>query len=369
MKPSKMKYPSGTIFRNQLSKILWITIGWTIVSVLNFLNGYGTLRALDYELPGGQFGLYLQASILTGIIAGLIGGSVTVFLWERWLRAKHYGLALFNIFWSFTITFYFVSVLVNVYVFKVQLGLPIFDKEIWKRVWENQIGTNNIQGYLFWLFLVLATLIILQVNDKYGPGMFLAFLKGKYFHPKREERIFMFLDLRSSTTIAERLGEERYFHFIRNIFKDATPAILNHKGQIYQYVGDEIVISWTMKDGIENANCLNCFFEIRKELTKKAAYYQENFGMVPEMKAGLHYGHVMAGEMGIVKRDIAFSGDVLNTTSRIQEKCNELGVDVLLSKFLLNKLTLPSHLFKPKEIGDLLLRGKRQKVVLYTMSY
>ena len=101
---------------------------------------------------------------------------------------------------------------------------------------------------------LFTTLIMLMVNDKYGPGVFVDFLLGKYFKPRREERIFMFLDLRSSTTIAERLGEEKYFSFIKDVFKDATPSILDSRGEIYQYVGDEIVISWKMENGQKNAN-------------------------------------------------------------------------------------------------------------------
>ena len=76
---------------------------------------------------------------------------------------------------------------------------------------------------------------------------------------------------------------------------------------------------------------------------------------------------MMAGEVGVVKRDIAYSGDVLNTTARIQSMCNELGVNVLLSQFLLDKLALRSHLFNPKRIGEMLLRGKEEKVTLYTV--
>ena len=75
----------------------------------------------------------------------------------------------------------------------------------------------------------------------------------------------------------------------------------------------------------------------------------------------------MVGEIGIVKRDIAYSGDVLNTTARIQSKCNELGVNILLSKYLLDKLGLLPNLFNPREIGEITLRGKQQDVMLYTV--
>ncbi len=215
--------------------------------------------------------------------------------------------------------------------------------------------------------IVVGTLILLLVNDKYGPGVFLEFLLGKYFHPKREKRIFMFLDLRSSTTIAEKLGEEQYFSFLNDVFKYATDGILNTMGEIYQYVGDEIVISWKMEKGMKDANCIKCFFEIQSILKQKGSYFKAKYGITPEFKAGLHYGYVMAGEIGVVKRDIAFSGDVLNTTARIQSKCNELGVNILLSKYLIDHLNLSPDTYLPKKMGDIFLRGKEQKVVLYTV--
>ena len=133
-------------------------------------------------------------------------------------------------------------------------------------------------------------------------------------------------------------------------------------------MGDEIVISWKMHDGIDNANCLNCFFEIQKALRLKTSYYKETYdGIVPEFKAGLHYGYVMAGEIGVVKRDIVFSGDVLNTTARIQQKCNEIGVNILLSNYLLDKLKLQNGTYEPKKIGDMELPGKAQKGMLYKL--
>ena len=50
-------------------------------------------------------------------------------------------------------------------------------------------------------------------------------------------------------------------------------------------------------------------------------HYQ--YGVVPEFKAGFHVGFATVGEIGVLKKIIAFSGDVLNTTSRIQSNCNK----------------------------------------------
>ena len=145
-----------------------------------------------------------------------------------------------------------------------------------------------------------------------------------------------------------------------------TPAILKNRGQIYQYVGDEIVVSWSLKAGLEQGRCVECFLDIQRLLRQKAAYYKEKYGRLPEFKAGLHYGHVMAGEVGVVKREIAFSGDVLNTTARIQSKCNELGVNVLLSEKLVRALPVPMQR-AARILGSLPLRGKADEVVVYTM--
>jgi adenylate cyclase len=204
------------------------------------------------------------------------------------------------------------------------------------------------------------------VNQKYGPGVFRDFLLGRYFRPRREDRVFMFLDLRGSTAIAERLGEERYFRLLQDLFRDVTPAILSTRGQIYQYVGDEIVVSWPLEEGVADGRCVSCFRGIRDALRERGPRYREAYGLEPELKAGLHCGSVMAGEVGIVKREITFSGDVLNTASRIQGKCNDLGVDLLISGDLMG--ALPER-FRgvARALGDFALRGRSERIAVYTV--
>ena len=361
-----MKSSVQSRLKEKAIKILWITLFWTIVSVFQFLTGYSTLIQLDFDFSGISPINFLQGSLISGLAAGLIGGSCMVFFWDRWLRTSSYRKTLFNIFWSFTMVYLIVAIISGLYFHSGQLNLSFFHPDVWKATFtENTV--IHVQNYLFWLFIVLGTLITLLVNDKYGPGVFKSFILGKYFQPKREERIFMFLDLRGSTAIAEKLGESRYFNFLKDLVKDATPGILNSKGEIYQYVGDEIVISWKKDSGTQNVNCLQCFFDVSREIKKRVSYYRETYDVSPEFKAGLHYGYVTVGEIGVVKREIAYSGDVLNTTSRIQSKCNELGVNILLSKYLLDKLGSLPNPFKSRAIGEIELYGKQNAVELYTV--
>ena len=363
-----MSLSISNTLKSQLSKILWITVGWTFISVYYVFIVYAQLINLELDISDVDPWLYIKGNLMTGILAGIIGGSLVVFFWEKWLRTKKYGSSLWSMLWTYIVIDFIVEIPGGLFVGSSELGLPFYHARVWQSVLSSTVSMNGLMNTLFWLIVVLGTLIVLQVNDKYGPGVFLDFLLGKYFHPKREERIFMFMDLRSSTTIAEKLGEQRYFNFLKDIFRHSTASILDAKGEIYQYVGDEIVISWKMHEGVDNANCLNCFFEIQEALKLKASYYRLTYdGIVPEFKAGLHYGYVMAGEIGVVKRDIVFSGDVLNTAARIQQKCNELGVNILLSNYLLDKLKLKNGTYEPKKIGDMELRGKEQKVMLYTL--
>ena len=356
-------------FTGPLHKIFWITVGWTFVALFKLFSGYSTVidSKFNCELAGFDIMIYLKSTLIAGVLVGIIGGSIVVFVWEKWLRTKSYGGALKSIFWSYILIFLFVSLISGLFFQSGLSDQSITDPNLWQSVTSQILNVENLENFLFWLFILIGTLVILQVNDKYGPGVFASFLLGKYFHPKKEDRVFMFLDLRSSTSIAEKLGEDQYFNFIKEVFHHVTPSILNSKGEIYQYVGDEMVISWKTHKGTDNANCIECFYNIQRALKDKSGYYDQKYGIVPEFKAGLHSGYVMAGEIGMVKREIVFSGDVLNTASRIQSKCNELGVNILLSKFLLDKFKLRPDTFKPQLMGDISLRGKEQSLSLYTV--
>ena len=177
----------------------------------------------------------------------------------------------------------------------------------------------------------------------------------------------MFLDLKSSTTIAEQLGHKKYFKLLNRFFEDVTKGVIENKGDIYQYVGDEVVITWSLEDGLENANCIRCFFEIESIINRRAHKYMEKYRVKPTFKAALHGGEVTTGEVGTFKKDIIFTGDVLNTTSRIEDKCNEFNAKLLVSDALVSQLPVNGE-FEVQEIGDVELRGKQNPVKVYKVS-
>jgi adenylate cyclase len=364
----EIKFISNYI--NQINTVLWIAFFWTLISAL--LLGFEYIILIENgSAPGwfldGNYWNYFLIFTTTFTIIGLLGGAFIVFFLLRWFRTMPYGVAILYSVLSFSILFFLFTTFQMYFLAMSHVGLDRINHEVWISLGIYFSSLEFIRYYIFWMLVLIGTIISLFVSDKYGPGILKNFLLGKYFHPKVEERIFMFLDLKGSTAIAEKLGEHKYFGFLKKVIIDVTPSILNAQGEIYQYVGDEIVISWSLKRGLRNANCVKCFFEIQEVLKSKHAFYENQFATQPVFKAGLHCGRVIAGEIGVIKRDITFSGDVLNTTARIQSKCNDFKVFVLVSGYLNSLLSTNSMNYKPKRMGDVPLRGKEKPIELYTL--
>ena len=150
------------------------------------------------------------------------------------------------------------------------------------------------------------------------------------------------------------------------IFLPITNPILDNKGEIYQYVGDEVIIAWKYEDGIANNQCIKCFFDMKLQIEMKKEKYLHRYGLIPTFKAGIHWGKVIVGEVGIIKRDITYSGDVMNTTARIRNKCKEFNVDIIASVDLLSELSLTKN-YITKALGAIKLRGKEKEVLLSSL--
>ena len=179
-----------------------------------------------------------------------------------------------------------------------------------------------------------------------------------------EERIFMFLDMKASTTHAETLGPVKYSALIQDCFADMTKAAKQTAAEIYQYIGDEAVFTWRTSP-VNFLYAIQHFFYFRDHLAQRAGYYQKHYGLVPQFKAGIHHGKVVRTPVGVTHKTLAFHGDAINTASRIQGKCNVLGRDLLVSGEVMEQVTMP---FGYVDMGEHLLRGKDRKVRLYGVS-
>lgn len=356
-------------FRLHIKKVAIITLVSvfiiTFITVLNHVILHSTFSLGPSDLYDFRVNIIINLGI--GVFGGIIAGNILVYINSHYFRKKSFAFAMRLTLLAFTLVYVVLTTMSVLTTTTVRSSSFSSNDEVLERALELFLDGTWYVYYFLWLTITFLVLFLLQVSDKFGPGMMFKFIKGQYHQPKKEERIFMFLDMKSSTTIAEQLGNEKYFHLLRDVFSDLTPSILNNEGEIYQYVGDEIVITWTVKAGARRLNCLNCFKGVKTRLVQLSNKYEQKYGVIPQFKAGMHCGVVMAGEIGEIKKDIIYSGDVLNTTARIQEQCNVYDTDFLISKDVLN--LIENNPYQGIEsIGTLELRGKSEEVEIFSIS-
>ena len=352
-----------------IKKILQFGLIWFVAGIVYSLLERGLLGGADHFQTSGNpynFKKSITINSISTLLMGMLQGTIEFyFLRNLFIRNSF----LKKMFWK-TIIYVltvglFILCLNSIYNSSI-LDLPLFSMEI------ARINFAFIKSFTFWSIIIFVECIIIlcllfsDLSDHIGQNVVGNFFSGKYHKPVTEERIFMFLDMKSSTAIAEKLGHVLYFKLLNIYYFDMTEPILESSGEIYQYAGDNIIVTWDMKTGLQNNNCLNCFFKIKECLKKNAEKYKKQFNLMPEFKAGLHHGKVTTGEIGVLKKEIIFTGDVLNTTDRIQNLCNEYKVDILLSEALLSELELKNK-YKAKEIGVCEIKGKVEKVKLFTL--
>src|SRR6476659_9187480 len=168
----------------------------------------------------------------------------------------------------------------------IELQTTIFNKQVWNNVWAFFSNYAFLSVGVYISATIIVSQFYTEVSESIGHGVLNNFFTGKYHTPKVEERIFMFLDMKSSTTIAENLGHVKYFEMLRDYYSDLSDPVIKYSGEIYQYVGDEIIVSWKRKSNLENNNCIHCFFEMKEAIRKQTAKYNVKFGLLPEFKAG-----------------------------------------------------------------------------------
>jgi len=352
------KYPMLTHLSIQIN--FWIAAN-ILLAIIFHLHEKSISYSLGFNYDSKLWPVILIAIIL-GTIYGLALGLSDHFLDKRVFRQKPLGKIIFVktliSFLVLTLVCSFLRyVLFDYFIYPQMRKTYATNFILDPRSWEYFFNTLLI----YYLFMTLVINFINQVNKKYGPGILVPLLLGKYKNPREEERIFMFMDLQSSTATAESLGHLKYSAFIRDSFMDINQLLFKFNAEIYQYVGDEIVLTWRINDGLKNFACVRFFFACEKRFEERAQYYLQQYGFLPNFKAGLHMGKVTVVEIGEIKRDIAYHGDTLNTASRIQSVCNEHKRKFLVSEYLLEKIQLNQN-FETKQLGMVQLKGKTSKV-------
>jgi adenylate cyclase len=206
---------------------------------------------------------------------------------------------------------------------------------------------------------------VVMMQRMIGGRVLRNFVMGRYHRPVREERAFLFLDLADSTALTQRLGDIGVHALISRVFFDIDEVILRHGGEVHRYIGDEVVVTWPLADCRDDGQCLSCYPAIQTLIAERAAEYRATFGVVPEFRAGLHGGPVVAGECGDSKQEIVFFGDTINTAARLRSACKDLGVQFLVSQDLVQAIHAPPAV-PLQPCGRIRLAGRCEETQVFT---
>jgi adenylate cyclase len=350
----------GTQLKIKQLKIIIIT--WMIIGFLITIYDHLVLYTPNSLGPSEKYSFIISAAINmgAGLAGALLGGSFLIFFVNVRYQDKPYGYTIIAVSISFILIILLIAVVIGV-ILAPSLTTDSFLDTM------SHMSSRTFKNLIVWSIVVAVTHLLLQVNSKFGQRTFWNIIRGKYNTPKEEKRIFMFLDLNSSTEIAEQLGDSVYHALLKDFFADITAPILENKGSIYQYVGDEVVVVWNYEDGKKNIQCIKCFFDMKLYIQQHKEKYLHRYGLIPSFKAGFHCGRVIAGEVGIIKRDVTYSGNVLNTTSRILSKCGEFKEEVIASADLLSELHIVKE-YTTRPLGAIKLKGKEQEMILNALT-
>jgi adenylate cyclase len=215
----------------------------------------------------------------------------------------------------------------------------------------------------FWFGFVYSAVISVLMNLGFGianiigPRAFLNFVTGRYHSPVEESRFVLFVDIAGSTGLAERLGGIAIHRFLDRIFRLLTLAVVDYRGEVLDYVGDEMIVTWPERGGAVDCRPLRCFLAMRDELSRASSQFEREFGAAPRIRGSLHFGPVIVGEIGDVKRAIVFNGDVMNTAARLEELSRNVDGGFLASRAAIERFaSVPP--FAVRDLGRLPIRGR-----------
>jgi adenylate cyclase len=346
--------------------ILYWMIMLRVLVLLNFLG----VALVPEEIQQSKFIHIIRdnfwATTCAGFAIGLCTGISELYLFPAYLKNKTLIKVLLGKIFIYLGSVMLISV-ITTFIYNKTKGFS--NAEALMAVGE-LLSTNGFY-YIFSATLMLSFGLnfYLIVQNKIGVNNFFPVISGKYYYPREENRIFLFLDLKSSSVMAEQLGHKKYSQMLQGCYKDLSELVIKYRGTIYQFVGDEAVITWKTPGRKDFKNSIALFFAFTNNLQKNAEYFQNKFGLVPEFKGAINAGNVMTAEVGgYLKSEIAHHGDVLNTAARMLELAKSFPNKLIVSSAVKENLQQEICNYTITSKGKIKLRGKNNTKDIYLIS-
>ena len=314
-------------------------------------------------VPSAYFGYLVDEQPLRGVAIG-IASCLFIATPILLLEVKGRRLPVVRRLQRLPIVAYF-AIRVVFYVIVIVAGLMAARLVVHGHVSVEEVFEGG--GFSFSVAMAVLANVAFTMGSLLGFRTVGRLVTGRYVRPRREQRAFLLIDMKNSTGIAERLGPVRFHELLNDFFRDVAEAALECGAEIYKYVGDEAILTWTAVNATLDDDMLACPFVVQDFIAANGAHYRRRFGVVPEFRAALHCGEIVAGQIGDVRAEIAYVGDTLNVAARLLDAAKESGRDILVSGELLARTTLPSGIVA-ETLPTLSVRGREAPLGIAALS-
>ena len=178
----------------------------------------------------------------------------------------------------------------------------------------------------------------------------------------------LFADIRGFTAISETNPPETVLKLLAQYHETMVGIIFHHGGTLDKFIGDGIMATFgtphTKQDDIERA--VNTGISMRDALPLLNENLSSQGLPVIQIGIGIHYGQVIAGNIGSSNRlEYTVIGDTVNTASRVESACKATGETLLFTRAITENIR---QIFSIRQVGKFQLKGKAESIELFTID-
>lgn len=182
---------------------------------------------------------------------------------------------------------------------------------------------------------------------------------------KQSVATVLFSDIRSFTTISERLGASGTVAMLNDYFEHMVECISSQGGMLDKFIGDAImaVFGVPLPHDDDPDRGVRAAIDMQRALRHWSPVGPDGVAFPLQIGVGLNTDTVVAGNIGSKKRmDYTIIGDGVNLAARLESACKQYGAGILLSEFTVKRLR---GAYRLRALDKVIVKGKTAPVTIY----
>lgn len=184
---------------------------------------------------------------------------------------------------------------------------------------------------------------------------------GGTLETTRREVTCLFVDLKDSTTMAERMEEADVYTFLNYFYDVTTDAVFRQKGHVNKYIGDAVLALFNAPMDVPDHEMKAV--EAAREIVQKLREHNERQPDLPlNVRIGINTGIVIAGNVGQGHKEYTVLGDPVNTAERIMkvDRASPVALGEVTYLRIRDRCTA-------QDLGEMKVKGKDKAIRVYEL--